>query len=96
MSSAILILLKKLSMKRMEISLLNVDRCDPEYNSAMVEVVRLSQEYQSMDLGSDKKETIDHLLMALDEAEVEQVNLAYLAGLADCLLILEALNLIEL
>lgn len=58
MSSTILILLKKLSMKRMEISLLNVDRCDPEYNSVMVEVVRLSQEYQSMDLGSDKKETI--------------------------------------
>lgn len=34
--------------------------------------------------------------MALDEAEVEQINLAYLAGLADCLLILETLNLIEL
>ncbi len=58
--------------------------------------MELRDQYESMALKPEDKETIDSLLDSLDEVEVTQVNLAYVAGLADCLLILERLDLFQL
>lgn len=62
----------------------------------MDKAVELRDQYESMALKPEDKETIDSLLDSLDEVEVTQVNLAYVAGLADCLLILERLDLFQL
>lgn len=88
--------LKTLAGKRREISLIEVRKYDSEYKLAMDRVVELRDRYEDMDLRSEDKETIDSLLNSLDEVEVTQVNLSYLAGLADCLLILDRLKLIQL
>ncbi len=88
--------LKALAGKRREISLIEVRKYDSEYKLAMDRVVELRDRYENMDLHSEDKETIDSLLDSLDEVEVTQVNLSYLAGLADCLLILDRLQLIQL
>ena len=56
----------------------------------------LRHRYETMALRPEDKGTIDSLLDTLDEVEVTQVNLAYVAGLADCLLILERLDLFQL
>ena len=88
--------LKKLASKRREISLIEIRKYDAEYEQAMDKVVELRDQYEDMKLKPDDKQTIDSLLDVLDEVEVTQVNLAYLAGLADCLLILDRLQMIQL
>ncbi len=88
--------LKKLASKRREISLIEVRKYDAEYEQVMDKVVGLRDQYDDMGLRPDDRQAIDSLLDALDEVEVTQVNLAYLAGLADCLLILDRLQLIQL
>ncbi len=88
--------LKKLASKRREISLIEIRKYDAEYEQAMDKVVGLRDQYEDMGLRPDDRQAIDSLLDALDEVEVTQVNLAYLAGLADCLLILDRLQLIQL
>lgn len=88
--------LKKLANKRRETSLIEIREYDSEYEQAMDKAVELRDRYESMELNTAEKKTIDALLDALDEVEAAQVNLAYLAGLADCLLILDKLQLIQL
>ena len=88
--------LKRLVSKRREISLIEIRKYDNEYEAAMDRAVNLRDQYEAMHLKAEEKQTIDALLDALDEVEAAQVDLSYLAGLADCLLILDRLELIEL
>ncbi len=88
--------LKALAGKRREISLIEVRKYDSDYEEAMDKAVELRNRYETMELRPEDKGTIDSLLDTLDEVEVTQVNLAYVAGLADCLLILERLDLFQL
>ena len=49
-----------------------------------------------MELEPEKREIIDRMLNAFDDAEAEQVNLAYLAEMTDCLVILDKVELFQL
>ena len=88
--------LKALAGKRRELSLIDVGKHDPDYAEAMSRVLELRDRYQDMELKPEDKRTIDSMLDGLDDVEEAQVNLAYLAGLADCLLILDRLELFQL
>ena len=88
--------LKALAGKRRELSLSDVGKHDPDYAEAMSRVVELRDRYEDMELKPEDKRTIDSMLDGLDDVEEAQVNLAYLAGLADCLLILDRLELFQL
>lgn len=88
--------LKKFAGKRREISLIEIRKYDNDYEEAMDRTVNLRDQYEAMHLKPEEKQTIDALLDALDDVEVTQVDLSYLAGLADCLLILDRLQLIQL
>lgn len=88
--------LKALASKRRELSLIEVRKYDSDYEQAMGKVVELRDKYEEMELKPEDKEIIEALLDSLDEVEIAQVNLAYLAGLADCLLILDRLELFQL
>lgn len=92
----VLEILKKLAGKRMELSLVNVGKFDPIYNEAMEKVMESSKAYESLELDKKSKGIIDQLLHDIDIAEIEQAKLAYLAGIRDCILILEKLELFEL
>lgn len=88
--------LKALASKRRELSLIEVRKYDSDYEQAMGKAVELRDKYEEMELKPEDKEIIEALLDSLDEVEIAQVNLAYLAGLADCLLILDRLELFQL
>ena len=88
--------LKALAGKRRELSLIDMGKHDPDYDEAMSRVVELSDRYEGMELRPEDRETINSMLDGLDDVEEAQVNLAYLAGLADCLLILDRLELFQL
>lgn len=88
-------ILKNLASKRREISLIEIRKYDPEYEQAMDKVVKLRDQYEAMDLKPADRKTIDSLLDSLDDVEAAQVDLAYLAGLADCMLILDRLELFQ-
>ncbi len=88
--------LKALAGKRRELSLIDMGKRDPDYEEAMSRVVELRDQYEGMDLSPENRETIDSMLDGLDTLEEAQVDLAYLAGLADCLLILDRLELFQL
>ncbi len=88
--------LKALAGKRRELSLIEMGKHDPRYAEAMSRVVELRDRYEDMELKPEDKRTIDSMLDGLDDVEEAQVNLAYLAGLADCLLILDRLELFQL
>lgn len=88
--------LKALAGKRRELSLIDVGKHDPDYAEAMSRVVDFRDLYEDMELKPEDKQTIDSMLDGLDDVEEAQVNLAYLAGLADCLLILDRLELFQL
>ena len=88
--------LKALASKRRELSLIDMGKHDPDYAEAMSRVVELRDRYEEMELKPEDKRTIDSMLDGLDDVEEAQVNLAYLAGLADCLLILDRLELFQL
>lgn len=88
--------LKALASKRRELSLIEVRKYDSDYEQAMGKAVELRDKYEEMGLKPEDKEIIEALLDSLDEVEIAQVNLAYLAGLADCLLILDRLELFQL
>ena len=49
-----------------------------------------------MELRVEDRKTIDSMLDGLDDVEEAQVDLTDLAGLADCLLILNRLELFQL
>lgn len=88
--------LKALANKRREISVLDIGNYDSEYENAMKRMVELGKKKETLSLPQEARETIDELLDAFDVAEAEQVNLAYLAGMADCLIILDRLELFQL
>lgn len=88
--------LKKLSWNRWENSLVDIKKFDPEYEYAMDRVVEFEQQYEEMKLRPEDRTAIDGLLNALDDIEECEVSLAYLVGMADCLLILDGLDLIQL
>lgn len=96
MTKNLLRVLKSLAYKRRERSLIDFGSYDPEYEKAMDKVVELGKQKEALELAPEAEETIDELLEAFDTAEAEQVNLAYLAGMADCLLILDRLELFQL
>ena len=62
----------------------------------MDRVVEYEQMYEEMELRPEDKAAIDGLLKALDDVEECEVNLAYLVGMSDCLLILDSLQLFQL
>lgn len=88
--------LKALASKRRELSLIEVRKYDSDYEQAMGKAVELRDKYEEMELKPEDKEIIEALLDSLNEVEIAQVNLDYLAGLADCLLILDRLELFQL
>lgn len=88
--------LKALASKRRELSLIDIGKYDPDYEEAMGRVVELRGRYEEMGLRPEDRKTIDSMLDGLDDVEETQVDLAYLAGLADCLLILDRLELFQL
>ncbi len=76
--------------------MIDIRKFDPEYEEAMDRVIALEQRRENMELSPENKEIIDSLRDAMADVEESEVNLAYLAGVADCLLILDTLDLIEL
>lgn len=96
MGNELLRTLKALANKRRELSLIDLGKYDLEYQQAMDRVVKLDYQREELKLSPKATQTIDELLEAFDSVEVEQVNLAYLAGMADCLLILDRLELFQL
>lgn len=76
--------------------MIDIRKFDSEYEEAMDRVIALEQRRENMELSPENKEIIDSLRDAMDDVEESEVNLAYLAGVADCLLILDTLDLIEL
>ncbi len=96
MTKNLLKILKSLANKRRSLSLVDFEKYDSEYEEAMDKVVELNKQKEELELAPEAAEAIDELLEAFDVAEAEQVNLAYLAGMADCLLILDRLKLFEL
>ena len=76
--------------------MIDIRKFDPEYEEAMDRVIELEHRCETMELSPENKEIIDSLRDAMDDVEESEVNLAYLAGVADCLLILDTLELIEL
>lgn len=96
MTKDLLKTLKALASKRREISLIDMGKRDPDYEEAMGRVVELRDQYENMELSLEDKKIIDSMLDGLDDVEETQVDLAYLAGLADCLLMLDKLELFQL
>ena len=88
--------LKALAGKRREVSLIDFGKYDSDYEEAMNQVVEFGKKKEGLRLSQEAGETIEKLLEALDTVEAEQVNLAYLAGMADCLMILDRLELFQL
>lgn len=88
--------LKKLSWNRWEKSLIDIKKFDPEYEQAMDKVVEFEKRYADMALSKEDRSDIDGFLDALDDVGNCEINLAYLVGMADCLLILDRLELFQL
>lgn len=88
--------MKALAGKRLELSLIDIRKYDSDFEKAMGKAVELRDQYEAMELNPEDKETIDALLDSLDDVDMAQVNIAYVAGLADCLLILDRLELFQL
>ncbi len=75
---------------------MDIRKIDPEYEHAMDRVIEFEKWYKEMELSEENKSDIDALLDALDDVGESEVNLAYLSGLADCLLILDRMELFQL
>lgn len=88
--------LKALANKRREISLIDISKYDSDYANVMKRIIELDEKREALNLPQEARETMDEFLKALDAVEEEQVNLSYLAGMADCLIILDRLELFQL
>ena len=88
--------MKALSWSRWEKSLVDLQKFDPEYEQAMDKVVEFEKRYEDMALSGENRTDIDGFLNALEDVQEAEVNLAYLVGMADCLLILDKLELFQL
>ena len=71
---------------------MDLQKFDPEYEQAMERVVEFEKRYEDMALSGENRTDIDGFLNALEDVQEAEVNLAYLVGMADCLLILENLK----
>ena len=74
----------------------NLSRLDSGYDRAMNTVVTLRDQYEDLPLKEEHRRTIDSLIDALDDAEAEQVSMAYLAGMMDCILVMNTLQVFKL
>lgn len=88
--------LKLLAKKRLEFPLIDIRKYDPDYETAMDRAVKLRDQYEAMQLKEAYRETIDSLMDALDDAEVEQISMAYLVGMMDCILVMDTLQVFKL
>lgn len=88
--------MKALSWSRWEKSLVDIRKIDPEYEQAMDKVVEFEKRYEDMALNEEDRADIDSMLRALEDVQEAEINLAYLFGMADCLLILDRLELFQL
>jgi hypothetical protein len=95
MLERLLPILKELASKRMEISVLNIRKYDKEYSEAVDKVVELEDKCELINLKPEEKDLFVRLRKAMDEADIQQSNLSYLAGFADGVLILKALDLLK-
>ena len=84
--------MKALSWSWWEKSLVDLQKFDPAYEQAMERVVEFEKRYEDMALSGEDRTDIDGFLNALEDVQEAEVNLAYLVGMADCLLILENLK----
>lgn len=96
MSDETMNVLKLLANKRMELSIARLEKEDQHYHDLMKNILDLSNQYEQLTLPSESKAVIDDLWAARDMAELEEMSLAYLAGMEDCLLVLQDLKVIEL
>ena len=88
--------LKVLANKRMEMSLLRVRERDLVYKKKLDQVMQLEKEYEMFALDKEGRKLIDKLLETIDEANIEQASIAYLAGLEDCFLMLKSIGMLQI
>lgn len=88
--------LKVLANKRMEMSLLRVRERDLVYKKKLDQVMQLEKEYEMFALDKEGRKLIDKLLETIDEANIEQASIAYLAGLEDCILMLKSIGMLQI
>ena len=88
--------LKVLANKRMEMSLLRVRERDLVYKKTLDQVMQLEKEYEMFALDKEGRKLIDKLLETIDEANIEQASIAYLAGLEDCILMLKSIGMLQI
>lgn len=88
-------ILKHIASKRMELSLIQMGKNDSQYKNAKASVIESGKKYESLEMPTENRELIDHLLQDIDVAEMEEARLIYLAGFRDCILILSKLELFD-
>ncbi len=71
--------LKRLANKRIELSVLNIRTYDEDYEKAMDKVLELEKQCDSMELEQREKKVIEDLMNTMDDVEIEQSNISYLA-----------------
>lgn len=87
--------LKRLANKRMELSVLSIREYDEDYSKAMNRVQKLEEQYELMRLEEKERKVVEELLSAMDDVEIEQSNISYLAGFLDGIMILGVLDLLR-
>ncbi|MCI8887954.1 MAG: hypothetical protein HFG70_07685 [Hungatella sp.] len=76
-------------------SVLSVKKYDKDYSRAVDKVTELEAQCGAMGLTPEQNVILEKLREALDEEEIEQSVLSYLAGFADGVMILDALELLK-
>lgn len=94
-SGGVLKTLKRLANKRMELSVLSIREYDEDYSNAMNRVQKLEEQYELMRLEEKERKVVEELLSAMDDVEIEQSNISYLAGFLDGIMILGVLDLLR-
>lgn len=94
-SGGVLKTLKRLANKRMELSVLSIREYDEDYSKAMNRVQKLEEQYELMRLEEKERKVVEELLSAMDDVEIEQSNISYLAGFLDGIMILGVLDLLR-
>lgn len=95
MAKDLLKALKVLTDSRRALSLSDIRKYDSGYEEALDRVVELRDQYESLPLKEEHRRTIDSLVDALDDVETEQVSMAYIAGMMDCVLMIDRLELFQ-
>lgn len=87
--------LKRLANKRMELSVLSIREYDEDYSKAMDRVQKLEEQCELLGMEEKERKVVEKLLSAMDDVEIEQSNLSYLAGFIDGVMVLERLDLLR-